>query len=100
MVLEHAVIRIRPGAAPGFEDALGRARAVIAASPGFRSLALHRVVEDPDRYVLLVEWEHLDDHLVGFRQSEAFVRWRALIGPYFAAPPEVDHLVAVDTPER
>jgi heme-degrading monooxygenase HmoA len=92
MVLEHAVITIRPGSADGFEAALTEARAVISASPGFRSLALHRGVEEPDRYVLLVEWETLDDHLVGFRQSEAFTAWRALIGPYFEGQPVVDHL--------
>jgi heme-degrading monooxygenase HmoA len=95
MVLEHALVSIRPGTADAFEAALAEARAVIAASPGFISLALHRGVESPDRYLLLVEWEHLDDHLVGFRQSDAFVRWRELIGPYFDGQPDVDHLTPV-----
>jgi heme-degrading monooxygenase HmoA len=96
MVLEHAVITLKPGTADRFEAALGEARAVIAASHGFRSLALHRGIEAPDRYVLLVEWETLDDHVIGFRESDAFIEWRALIGPYFESPPVVDHLTAVD----
>jgi heme-degrading monooxygenase HmoA len=91
MVLEHALITIKPGTHEQFEEALGRARSVIAASHGFISLALHRGVEDPDRYLLLVGWETLDDHVVGFRESAAFTEWRALIGPYFASPPVVDH---------
>jgi heme-degrading monooxygenase HmoA len=91
MVLEHALIDIRPGTGQAFEAALSEARRVIAASPGFVSLRLQRGVETEDRYLLLVEWETLDDHVVGFRGSDAFTAWRALIGPYFASPPEVVH---------
>ncbi|MBF6556049.1 MAG: antibiotic biosynthesis monooxygenase [Acidimicrobiales bacterium] len=97
MVLEHALITIRPGTADDFEKALMQARSVIAASPGFISLELRRGVEAPDYYLLLVEWETIDDHLVGFRQSEAFPEWRAAIGPYFQSPPVVDHFAAVET---
>jgi heme-degrading monooxygenase HmoA len=96
MVLEHAVITVRPGSAHEFEDALLRARPIIAACHGFISLELHRGVEQAERYVLLVEWETLDDHVVGFRESDAFVQWRAVIGSYFESPPVVDHLVPVE----
>jgi heme-degrading monooxygenase HmoA len=99
MVLEHALLSIRSGEADQFEVALAEARRVIADSPGFNSLTLRRGIEAPDVYLLLVEWETLDDHLVGFRQSERFVRWRELIGPYFAAPPAVDHFVRIDLPD-
>jgi heme-degrading monooxygenase HmoA len=91
MVLEHALIDIRPGTGEAFEAALAEARRVIAASPGFVSLRLHRGIETPDRYLLLVEWDTLDAHVVGFRESDAFAAWRALIGPFFATPPEVVH---------
>jgi len=60
------------------------------------SLSLHRGVEATDRYLLLVEWETLDDHIVGFRQSDRFTEWRALIGPFFESPPMVDHVEAVE----
>jgi heme-degrading monooxygenase HmoA len=91
MVLEHALIDVRPGTAEAFEAALAEARPVIAASPGFVSLHLHRGVEADHRYLLLVEWQTLEDHTVGFRESPAFTAWRALLGPYFAAPPDVVH---------
>jgi heme-degrading monooxygenase HmoA len=91
MVLEHALIDIKPGTAEAFEAALAEARAVIAASTGFVSLRLHRGIETDHRYLLLVEWETLEDHTVGFRESPAFTAWRALIGPYFASPPDVVH---------
>ena len=98
MILEHALITIRPGTAVDFEDALVRARPIIAASHGFISLELHRGIEQPDQYLLLVEWESLDDHLVGFRESAAFTEWRALIGPYFESPPVAGHFAPVDEP--
>ncbi len=96
MVLEHAVINIRPGANQEFEAALGKARAVVAEADGFVSLNLHRGIETPDQYLLLIEWKTLEDHTVGFRQSERFTRWRAHIGSYFESPPEVIHLALVE----
>lgn len=98
MILELADIAVTPGSGPEFEAALAEARAVIAASPGFRSLAVRRGVESPDRYVLLIEWEALEDHTVGFRESPAFGEWRALIGPFFDGPPAVEHFVPVELP--
>ncbi|MGD0881570.1 MAG: antibiotic biosynthesis monooxygenase family protein [Acidimicrobiales bacterium] len=91
MVLEHALITIRPDEHDRFEAAMVEARRVIAGSPGFHSLSLHRGIESPDRYLLLVEWESLEDHTVGFRESPAFAEWRSHIGPFFDVPPEVDH---------
>jgi heme-degrading monooxygenase HmoA len=95
MILEHAAITIRPDSAEGFEEAVRQGRSVIAAAHGFVSFQLHRGIEQPNRYVLLIQWETLDDHLVGFRGSAAFGEWRALVGPYFESPPVVDHLEAV-----
>jgi heme-degrading monooxygenase HmoA len=91
MILEHAVITIRPGTADQFEAALARAREVIAATHGFVSLELHRGIESADQYTLLIRWETLEDHTVGFRGSDSFTRWRALIGPYFEGQPVVEH---------
>jgi heme-degrading monooxygenase HmoA len=91
MILEHTLIAVRPDSHAEFETALAAARKVIAASPGFVSLALHRGIESPDRYLLLIGWETLEDHTVGFRESPAFPEWRSQIGPFFISPPEVDH---------
>jgi heme-degrading monooxygenase HmoA len=96
MVLEHAVINISPGGNREFEAALREARAVVAEADGFVSLKLHRGIESPDQYVLLIQWNTLEDHTVGFRQSDRFTRWRALIGSYFESPPEVTHLAPVE----
>jgi heme-degrading monooxygenase HmoA len=91
MVLEHALITVRPDSHDEFQVAVTRAREVISAAPGFRSFALHRGIESPDRYLLIVGWETLEAHTVGFRESPAFAEWRSHIGPYFDGQPEVDH---------
>ncbi len=98
MVLEHALITVRPDSHDEFEAALARAREVISAAPGFRSFAIHRGIEFPHRYLLLVGWETLEDHTVGFRESPGFTEWRAHIGPFFDGQPEVDHYDPVPGP--
>ncbi len=91
MVLEHALITVRPDSHEEFQAAVTRAREVISAAPGFRSFALRRGIESPDRYLLLVGWETLEDHVPGFRESPAFAEWRSHIQPFFEGQPEVDH---------
>jgi heme-degrading monooxygenase HmoA len=91
MVLERALINVVPGQEQEFERALVEAREVIAASHGFRSLRLLRGIESRHGYLLLIEWDTLEDHTEGFRGSEAFNRWRALIGPYFDGTPQIEH---------
>jgi heme-degrading monooxygenase HmoA len=91
MVLEHALISIATGQEAAFEAAFDQARLVLAGSPGFIAADLYRVVEVPSEYILLVRWEDLESHTVGFRGSARFTRWRELIGPFFVSPPRVDH---------
>lgn len=91
MVLEHAVLPVRSGQQQAFEAAFAEAVTLIAASPGFRSLRLSRGVEDPDRYLLLVEWDSLEDHVEGFRGSAAFARWRDLLHHFYEPAPTVEH---------
>ena len=91
MILEHALITVRPDSHREFEIALTKARQVISTAEGFGSLRLLRGIESPDRYLLLVEWTTLEAHTVGFRGSGAFAEWRSHIGPYFESQPEVDH---------
>jgi heme-degrading monooxygenase HmoA len=96
MVIERAHIDVKPGDEAAFTAALREARAVVASSPGFRSVTLARGIEQPSRFLLLVVWDKLEDHTVGFRESERFTRWRELIGPYFASAPDVEHYDPVD----
>jgi heme-degrading monooxygenase HmoA len=91
VILEQAIFAITPGSEADFEAAVGEAKEVIAQAKGFRSFKLQRCIERPSTYLLLNEWDTVADHMVGFRESDLFARWRELIGPYFAAPPEVEH---------
>jgi quinol monooxygenase YgiN len=93
-VLEHAFFHVSPDDAAGFEAGFEVARKVIGAAPGCRWVELHRGVEQPGTYLLLVEWDALDDHTV-FRASDAFPQWRAPIQPFFADAPEMEHFTTV-----
>lgn len=97
MILEHVWVRVAAADTERFEGAYAEAVTHLVTSPGCRGAALRRGVEDPERYLLLVEWETLEDHTVGFRGSEAFAAWRELVGPCFAEPPEVAHFKDVPT---
>lgn len=91
MITETAYMTIADGHAEAFEAALAQARVLVEQTPGCRGLTIHRGVERPDVYLILIEWDTLDDHLVSFRESERFGQWRALLGPHYAAPPAVEH---------
>jgi heme-degrading monooxygenase HmoA len=91
MILEHAVLDVREGSSGEFEATFDLAKSIIADSPGFRSLRLERCLEQPDRYVLLVEWESVEAHEVGFRQSPAYEEWRTLLHHFYPSRPTVQH---------
>jgi heme-degrading monooxygenase HmoA len=96
MILEHADIRIDPAKTSAFEEAITRgARTVISNAKGFQGFKVNRSIESPGRYILMIYWDTLEDHTVGFRESPAFAEWRAIVGPFFAAPPVVEHLELV-----
>ena len=94
MVLEAAVLNVRPGEEAAFEAAMKKARPLIAASDGFRGLTLRRCIEEPNLYLLSVEWDTLEDHTVGFRRSERYGEWRALLHHFYEPFPEVKHYEA------
>jgi heme-degrading monooxygenase HmoA len=96
VILEVADIRIVPGQQAAFEAAIQHGLAtVIAQARGMRGWKVNRGVESPERYVLMIFWETLEDHTVGFRQGPLFTQWRAIVGPFFAAPPVVEHFTLV-----
>jgi heme-degrading monooxygenase HmoA len=95
MILEHVVLDVRPGQEPAFEEAFATAGTLIMASPGWRSLRLERCIELRSRYLLLVEWETLTDHLEGFRSSDAYEEWRRLLHHFYDPPPVVEHFEVV-----
>jgi heme-degrading monooxygenase HmoA len=92
MILELADIRIQPGQQAAFDEAIQRAVAtVISKAKGFQGYTINKGIESPERYVLQIFWDTLENHTVDFRGSAAFAEWRALVGPFFAAPPTVEH---------
>ena len=96
MILELADIRIEPGTNAEFEAAIQRgAETVIAQARGFRGYKVNRGVESRERYLLMIYWETLENHTVDFRGGPLFGQWRAIVGPYFAAPPVVEHFELV-----
>ena len=92
MILEIADIRIHPGQTAEFEKAVQHGLdAVLSKAKGFQKYEVRHSIESPERYVLLIHWDFLEDHTVGFRASSAHAQWRAIVGPFFAQPPFVEH---------
>jgi heme-degrading monooxygenase HmoA len=92
MILELADIRIHPGQQAAFDEAIQRGLAtVISKARGFQGYKVNKGIENPERYVLQIFWETLENHTVDFRESPAFADWRAIVGPFFAATPVVEH---------
>ena len=89
MVLEVAQFDVTD--AEAFGAAYQGIREVLITTPGCRSVRMTRGIESPQRFTLLVEWDSVDAHEENFRGTERFVRWRGAIGPFFAAPPVVEH---------
>lgn len=91
MVHEIASILVIDGHEAQFEAAVSEAKPLFLRAKGCHGIALHRGVENPRQYTLVVEWETVEDHLVGFRESEDFKEWRKLIGPHAEQAPQVHH---------
>ncbi|MDQ0000621.1 antibiotic biosynthesis monooxygenase family protein [Pseudarthrobacter sulfonivorans] len=92
MVLEVADIQIEPDQKADFEAAVALGLdTVLSKSPGFVSYEIQRCKETPERYLLLIEWQKIEDHTVGFRESDAYAEWSAIVRPFFAKAPHVEH---------
>ncbi len=91
MILEVAVLNIKAGFADEFEAAFKVASAIIVAMPGYISHELQHCLENCDRYILLVRWQKLEDHTVGFRQSPEYQEWRSLLHHFYDPFPTVEH---------
>lgn len=89
--METATIEVLEGQELAFEAALEQAKKVLTQAKGFNVIHVHRGIERPSTYLLALGWDTLEDHTIGFRESDLFVQWRELIGPFFANPPQVEH---------
>lgn len=101
-IREHALLPVKPGLEAEFEEAFAGAKTIIAGMPGFRNLSLSRSIESPGTYLLLVEWDTVEAHEVGFRGSPEYQRWRELLHRFYDPFPAVEHFatVAVAEPAR
>ena len=92
MILEIAEIQIQAGQQSDFESAIAHAiTSVISQAQGFISARVQHGLESPERYILQIEWATLEDHTLHFRNGPLFPAWRAIVGPFFAQPPRVEH---------
>ncbi|HXJ00832.1 MAG TPA: antibiotic biosynthesis monooxygenase [Micropepsaceae bacterium] len=91
MIIESAILSIKPGLGPAFEAALKSALPLIEATPGFAGIEVRPCVEKPDQYLLLVRWERLEDHTIGFRQSDRYPKWRDALHHFYEPMPVVLH---------
>ncbi len=92
MILEVADIRVHAGQGEAFQAALRKGlEEVVSRARGFRGWKVNHGIESPERYLLIIFWDALEDHTVGFRQSALFTEWRAIVGPFFAVAPAVEH---------
>ena len=96
MVLEIAMLQIKPGHTADFEAAFATAQLIISSMPGYVSHELQRCLEDPHHYSPLVRWQTLEDHTSGFRQSPQYQEWRALLHHFYDPFPTVLHYTSVD----
>lgn len=91
MILEVAILNVKPGQAGEFEAAFNQAQTIIAAMPGYISHELRRCLETANRYILLVRWQLLEDHTQGFRDSAEYQQWRQLLHHFYEPFPIVEH---------
>ena len=91
MILEVAILNVRPGETDAFESAFREASGIISSMAGYHAHELRRCIEASNRYVLLVHWQTLEDHTIGFRQSAEYQRWRVLLHHFYDPFPTVEH---------
>jgi len=91
MILELAILDVIPGTEKEFERSFADAKKIISSMPGYINHELKQCIEKPSRYLLLVNWEALEDHTVGFRESPQYQQWKELLHHYYDPFPEVEH---------
>lgn len=91
MILEVAILDVKLGMNIEFEATFKTASTIIASMPGYISHELQHCIEIENRYILLVHWQKLEDHTIGFRQSLEYQKWRSLLHHFYDPFPTVEH---------
>ena len=95
MILEVAILNVIPEETDAFEKAFNKAQAIISSIKGYVSHDLQKCIEDENQYILLVNWETLADHEIGFRQSEEYKEWKKLLHHFYDPFPKVNHYKSI-----
>lgn len=96
MILEVAILNVIPNLTADFEASFAKAEKIIASMKGYVSHQLHKCIEDPAKYILLVNWTDLEAHTVGFRGSAEYQEWKALLHHFYDPFPTVEHFEKVE----
>lgn len=91
MILEVAILNIKEGLSEAFETSFQKAETIISSMNGYISHQLKKCIEEEYKYILLVNWETIEDHEIGFRQSEQYQEWKALLHHFYEPFPIVEH---------
>ena len=97
MILEVAILNVIPSRTIDFETAFAKAQHIISSMGGYISHQLQKCIENPNKYILLVNWENLEAHTVGFRCSEEYQEWKALLHHFYSPFPTVEHYIEITT---
>jgi heme-degrading monooxygenase HmoA len=95
MILEVAMLNVINGKEEEFEQAFKEASVIISGMNGYITHDLQRCIEVQNKYVLLVKWEKLEDHTIGFRQSSEYQKWKQLLHHFYEPFPVVEHFESV-----
>lgn len=91
MILEVATLNIKKGLCADFENNFKKAESIISSMKGYISHQLKKCIEEDNKYILLVNWETIEDHEIGFRHSDAYQEWKALLHHFYEPFPTVEH---------
>lgn len=91
MIVEHAILNVKSGQQVEFESSFAKAKQIISRMKGFNWLKLYRYHDESDQYLLLVEWQSVEDHTEGFRKSPQYQQWSSLLHSYYEPFPEVKY---------
>lgn len=93
MILEVAILHIKKGLSKDFEESFAKAEVIISSMKGYINHQLKKCIEKEDKYILLVNWQTLEDHEIGFRKSQEYQEWKNLLHHYYDPFPVVEHYV-------
>jgi heme-degrading monooxygenase HmoA len=99
MVLEVAILQIKPGMTEEFETNFKKASSIISSMKGYINHELQKCIEEDHKYILLVRWDRLEDHTEGFRGSPEYQEWRSLLHHFYDPFPTVEHYTKIDLNE-